>query len=209
MLPGFVVPLALTAPGDQRKAKPLPVVPIKEILDAPLQPAAKRVNLSTIGKIAAAVMIGIALWAGSRVAEFSRPSDEARAQVAESMGAGAAVASGKSHSGAAGEGGGTIAKVRKAIATRAATEVTDTFRSGMAAWGAETKAWLPGWTRHPQGYVSIGDMALFQPSLQYSDYRMEFYGQIEDKSIGWVVRARDRKNYSAMKFTVVEPGLRP
>src|SRR2546423_4953267 len=38
---------------------------------------------------------------------------------------------------------------------------------------------------------------------------MEFYGQIEDKSIGWVVRAQDKKNFYAMKFTVIEPGLRP
>jgi hypothetical protein len=27
--------------------------------------------------------------------------------------------------------------------------------------------------------------------------------------MGWVVRARDRQNYYAMKFTVVDPGLRP
>jgi hypothetical protein len=27
--------------------------------------------------------------------------------------------------------------------------------------------------------------------------------------VGWVVRARDRKNYYGMKFKVVEPGLRP
>jgi hypothetical protein len=38
---------------------------------------------------------------------------------------------------------------------------------------------------------------------------MEFYGQIEEKSMGWVVRAQDKKNYYAMKFTVVEAGLRP
>jgi hypothetical protein len=52
-------------------------------------------------------------------------------------------------------------------------------------------------------------MALFRPSLKYTDYRMEFYGNIEEKSMGWVVRAQDKKNYYAMKFTVIEPGLRP
>jgi hypothetical protein len=52
-------------------------------------------------------------------------------------------------------------------------------------------------------------MALFKPSLTYTDYHMEFYGQIEEKSMGWVVRAQDKKNYYAMKFKVVEPGLRP
>jgi hypothetical protein len=52
-------------------------------------------------------------------------------------------------------------------------------------------------------------LALFDPSLAYSNYRMEFFAQIESKSVGWVVRARDRNNYYAMKFRVVEPGLRP
>jgi hypothetical protein len=38
---------------------------------------------------------------------------------------------------------------------------------------------------------------------------MEFFGQIESKSVGWAVRAHDPQNYYAMKFTVKEPGLRP
>jgi hypothetical protein len=38
---------------------------------------------------------------------------------------------------------------------------------------------------------------------------MEFFGQIENKSMSWVVRSKDTENYYAMKFRVVEPGLRP
>ena len=38
---------------------------------------------------------------------------------------------------------------------------------------------------------------------------MEFLGQIENKSLDWVVRAKDKQNYYAMKFKVVAPGLRP
>jgi hypothetical protein len=45
--------------------------------------------------------------------------------------------------------------------------------------------------------------------MKFTDYRMEFFGQIESKSIGWVVRAHDPKNYYAMKFTVIQSGLRP
>ena len=52
-------------------------------------------------------------------------------------------------------------------------------------------------------------MALFQPSLGYKDYRLEFFGQIETKSMDWMVRAHDAQNYYAMKFKVIEPGLRP
>ena len=54
-----------------------------------------------------------------------------------------------------------------------------------------------------------GALALFRPTLKFNDYRMEFFGQIESKSIGWTVRATDAKNYHAMKLTVIEAGLRP
>lgn len=79
----------------------------------------------------------------------------------------------------------------------------------MQAWGSAPKTWAPGWSRHPDGYVHTGPLALFQPSMTFADYRLEFFGQIENKSIGWAVRAHDPKNYYAMKFRVVEPGLRP
>ena len=99
--------------------------------------------------------------------------------------------------------------VRSAIAKRAAVELTDTFHAGMEAWNAAPKSWAPGWSHHPDGYVRTGQLALYRPSAVYSDYRLEFFAQIESKSMGWVVRARDPQNYYAMKFTVVDPGLRP
>jgi hypothetical protein len=108
----------------------------------------------------------------------------------------------------AAKSGGALAKVRRAIAARAAVELSDAFRGGMAAWGQAAR-WAPGWTNHPEGYVQTGQLALFEPSMRFTDYRMEFFGQIESKSIGWVVRAQDRKNYYAMKFTVIQSGLRP
>jgi hypothetical protein len=184
------------------------VLPFEQVLARPVDPSTKRVNLSAIGKIAAAVMVGIALWTGSRIANFSQ-HDALKAQVATAeRGVTVAEARGVDPMDA-NYGSGPMGKVKRAIAIRAASEITDTFKSGMGAWGAETKAWAPGWKRHPQGYVSTGEMALFRPSLKYTDYRMEFYGQIESKSMGWVVRAKDQKNYYAMKFTVVEAGLRP
>ena len=59
------------------------------------------------------------------------------------------------------------------------------------------------------GYMNTGALALFRPTVKFTDYRMEFFGQIETKSIGWTVRAKDAKNYHAMKLTVVEAGIRP
>ncbi len=104
---------------------------------------------------------------------------------------------------------GPVARLRQAISDRAAATVTDSFHNGMEAWGTKPKAWAAGWSRHPEGYVQPGQLALFNPSLKYRDYHLEFFGQIDHKSMGWTVRSKDEKNYYAMKFTVVEPGLRP
>ncbi len=104
---------------------------------------------------------------------------------------------------------GVMTRMRQAIVNRAALSVGDTFHGGMESWGTGANAWAPGWSRSADGYVKVGDLALFRPTRTFQDYRLEFYGQIEKKSMGWVMRAKDKQNYYAMKFTVVEPGLRP
>jgi hypothetical protein len=167
-----------------------------------------RAKLSTIGKIAATIMVGVALWGGSRLAGLSEHAAALEARVAASERTVTAVAEVR-RSQPGGKKSPTMEKIRRAIADRAAMEVTDNFTSGMEAWGAGTKTWAAGWQHSPAGYVKTGAMALFQPSLNYTDYHMEFYGQIEEKSMGWVVRAQDKQNYYAMKFKVIEPGLRP
>jgi hypothetical protein len=52
-------------------------------------------------------------------------------------------------------------------------------------------------------------MAFFNPSMNFKDYRLEFFGQIEKKGMSWSVRSKDPNNYHAMKVAVVEAGLRP
>jgi hypothetical protein len=79
----------------------------------------------------------------------------------------------------------------------------------MAAWGAGAGRYPAGWSHSPEGYVQPGQLALYRPSMNFTDYRLEFFGQIESKSMAWVVRARDSENYYAMKVSVLEPGLRP
>jgi hypothetical protein len=152
----------------------------------------------------------VALWGGSRLAGLGDHAAALEARMATSERTVTAQAEvQRFQMGSKAEGNKTMNKIRRAIADRAAMEVTDNFTSGMEAWGAGTKTWAPGWQHSTSGYVKTGEMALFQPSLHYTDYHMEFYGQIEEKSMGWVVRAQDKQNYYAMKFKVIEPGLRP
>jgi hypothetical protein len=103
---------------------------------------------------------------------------------------------------------GPVAPMRRAIQSRAAVELTDTFRR-VGAWGANAVSMPAGWSRHPDGYVRAGQLALFRPAQTFTDYSFEFFGEIEKKSMSWAVRAKDTQNYYAMKMTVIEPGLRP
>jgi hypothetical protein len=97
--------------------------------------------------------------------------------------------------------------VRRAITARAAVQLSDNFRNGMQAWdtrpGTQT-----GWSHHSGGYVQTGQLALYRPSASFVDYQLEFFGQIESRSMGWVMRAHDTNNYYAMKVSVIDPGLR-
>ncbi|MEI9976845.1 MAG: hypothetical protein WDO73_35225 [Ignavibacteriota bacterium] len=104
--------------------------------------------------------------------------------------------------------GGPISAVRRAIQGRAAVELSDTFHR-MESWGSSAMALPAGWTRHPDGYVHSGQLALYRPTQSFSDYRFEFFGEIEKKGMSWAIRAKDTQNYYGMKMTVIEPGLRP
>ncbi|HJT88800.1 MAG TPA: hypothetical protein VJ732_13115, partial [Bryobacteraceae bacterium] len=157
--------------------------------------------------IAASLAVAFGLWVGIgatrlRTQALNRDASEIAAAIKPS---GSATPTGPAAHGVS----GALAWVKTAAAKRAAVELNDGFQQGMQAWSGAGKGWAPGWSRNPDGYVRLGQLALFRPSLNYSDYRMEFLGQIESKGMGWVVRAHDSQNYYAMKFNVVQPGLRP
>lgn len=97
----------------------------------------------------------------------------------------------------------------QAIADRATVEITEDFHSGLQSWQSAGTGWASSWSRHADGYMQIGRLALFGPSLTRTDYRMEFLTEVERKSVGWVVRARDTDNYYALKLTVAGGGPRP
>jgi hypothetical protein len=175
-----------------------------------------KVMRQAIQAVAAAMLVGAGLWFGVGMMKIGNQTPAINRDVAtvdtpasapESAPAPIAPRTGSAERAPVHRG--PIARARAAIADRAASTVTDSFRNGMEAWGAASKQWAPGWSRHPDGYVLPGPLALFRPSVNYKDFHMEFFGQIESKSVGWAVRAHDPQNYYAMKFTVKEPGLRP
>ena len=179
----------------------------------PVSPKAAKTSRSdgaamhrVVEAIAAGLFVTVGLWFGAGAARTLRKTVVVGQEISAAVGA---ARTGANAAPATGVAKRPLSWVRSAISKRATMVLTDTFHAGMQSWNAAPQGSAPGWSRHPDGYVRTGQLALYRPSAAYSNYRLEFFGQIESKSMGWVVRARDLQNYYAMKFTVVEPGLRP
>jgi hypothetical protein len=164
------------------------------------------------GKIAAAIMLASSLWYAYSIRAHLPATVELAAGTQPMASSGRNT--GPSTAPAAGpqtaaSSNGPVAWLRQTIARRASVEVTDHFREGMEGWGSNGASKPAGWSHHPDGYTVPGALALFRPSMNFKNYRLEFFGQIENKGMSWSVRAKDPRNYHAMKVSVMEAGLRP
>jgi hypothetical protein len=91
--------------------------------------------------------------------------------------------------------------------TPAATTTTDDAAGPSIMMGEG--GWVQSWAGDTNGSHAGRQITIYRPSLKLSDYRIEFQGEIDSKSIGWVFRALDPYNYYAMKLSIVTPGLSP
>ncbi len=98
--------------------------------------------------------------------------------------------------------------LNQTISDRAAVAFADDFRSGLDAWESRSNL-TRSWSYDAAGFVRPGPLAIFKPTVDLSDYRFEFLGEIDQKAMGWAFRAEDLNNYYAMKFVVVKPGPLP
>ena len=99
--------------------------------------------------------------------------------------------------------------IRQWISQRATHTFADNFRGGLDQWKGVRPAWPKSWSYSTDGFIHPGQLALYRPSAPLSDYRFQFMAQVENKSVDWVVRARDADNYYAVKFAILQPGPRP
>ena len=95
--------------------------------------------------------------------------------------------------------------VRQTLENRAAVALDDDFRSGLDNWvspgGSTTE-----WSFDPTGFVRPGPLALYRPSVNLTDYQMQFMGMIDKKALSWVVRASDFENFYVVKLNLVKTG---
>jgi hypothetical protein len=66
--------------------------------------------------------------------------------------------------------------------------------------------WITEWASDSAGSARGRQITLYRPSVSMSDYRLEFLGRIERRSLGWVFRAADSNNYYVAKVEAAQPG---
>jgi hypothetical protein len=98
--------------------------------------------------------------------------------------------------------------VRTTLENRAAVALDEDFRSGLDNWASPGGS-TTEWSFDQTGFVRPGPLALYRPSVNLTDYHVEFVGLIDKKALSWVVRAADFENFYVIKLAIVKPGPMP
>ena len=98
--------------------------------------------------------------------------------------------------------------VRATLENRAAVALDEDFRSGLDNWASPGGS-TTEWSFDQTGFVRPGPLALYRPSVNLTDYHVEFVGLIDKKALSWVVRAADFENFYVIKLAIVKPGPMP
>jgi hypothetical protein len=104
--------------------------------------------------------------------------------------------------------GSRVSTLQKVIMDRAAIRLVDDFRSGLGAWDGDA-GWARTWQYDAASFISPGKLALYSPTSGMRDYSLSFLAQIDRRSLNWVVRAADVRNYYAVRIVIVRPGPLP
>jgi hypothetical protein len=98
--------------------------------------------------------------------------------------------------------------VRQTLENRAAVALDEDFRSGLDNWASPGGS-TTEWSFDPTGFVRPGPLALYRPSVNLTDYQVQFLGLIDKKALSWVVRAADFENFYVVKLQMVKSGPMP
>jgi hypothetical protein len=97
--------------------------------------------------------------------------------------------------------------VKQTMVDRAAIALDEDFRAGLDDW--TSRGGTTEWAFDATGFVRPGPLALYRPSVDLTDYQLEFLGMIDKKALSWVVRAADFDDYYVVKLVVLKPGPVP
>jgi hypothetical protein len=99
--------------------------------------------------------------------------------------------------------------VGEVIRSRAPITLHQDFQSGWSGWSTVAARKLDDPRGGRQVDASAPVLRIWNRSTALQNYQMEFNGQIEHKSLSWVFRAADEKNYYATKILITKPGPLP
>jgi hypothetical protein len=100
---------------------------------------------------------------------------------------------------------GGAPSLRARVANRSSIDLKEDFSAGFGFWEGG-RAWSRSWRRDPEGIARPGQLALYQPSVPMKDYELTLLAAVEHRSISWVVRARNLRNYVAVRMNLASTG---
>ncbi len=103
---------------------------------------------------------------------------------------------------------GSWSQFKQRIAYRSAIAHEEDFRSGLSQWEGRA-GWAGTWSYDRNGLLRAGQLALFSPSLELTDYHLEVTGSLDRRSFAWVFRAVDMNNYYGGRLVETRPGPLP
>jgi len=112
---------------------------------------------------------------------------------------------------------GLLSGLRDLMPARPPIHLKEDFKGSMDNWlGAPLSAAMArtpnlrelGWN-FDNGLVRPGRLRIWQPSIDLSDYKMEFEGTIEKRAMSWTYRSINLDNFYASKIVVRRPGPIP
>ena len=101
-----------------------------------------------------------------------------------------------------------LERFKQNLKLRASVALEEDFHSGLSQW-AGRKNWASSWGYDSTGLVRAGQMAIYKPSENLTDYYFEITTSLDRRSVGWIYRAKDLENYYASRLVVTRPGPVP
>jgi hypothetical protein len=98
--------------------------------------------------------------------------------------------------------------LQQSVSKRAQVDLFDDFSAGLDAWEAGANQ-ASTWSYDKNGFVSVGALSLFEPSLPLTNYDLDALVQIEAKGLGLVFRAASSQSYQAARLIVEGSGPMP
>jgi hypothetical protein len=98
--------------------------------------------------------------------------------------------------------------LRQRVSKRAQVDLFDDFSQGLDAWNTGENH-SSSWAYDKNGFVSVGALSTFEPSMHLTNYDLDALVQIEAKGLGLVFRAASQQSYQVAKLVIEGSGPMP